>query len=293
MNITVIAPVKNEFPWIGYSIMAAEPFVEEFCYGLASSDDGTRELLYHIKEKYLHERLRIFEDQQFDSSAPFWDFNPMNEPAYDAAYNYLIDASKGDACWFLHPDMIATKGGTLTKGPLAWWTTITSFAGDFNTKIVKGRGTRWKNIHAKKFGLHYAGKYGSVNEDFYHLDITGMTYKHYGEDFSKYPFEVADSGFKVNHYCELKPYRRRFEKMKLCLKTQFPECNDARIEEIAIQHPRVTLEESPDEFKMNGGAVLHSGFNYEKTSEPVPAVIQQYEDEFKSFKKELVYGQSV
>jgi len=275
MRISVICPVLNEVDFIGHSIMAALPFVHDFWYMLDdNSDDGTRDLLFHIKDKYAHEKLNIWKTPNF---------HPSDMKAYNEAFNIGIRHMTGDAAWFLHPDMIVTEGAALKEGPLAWWTQVTSYAGDFQTKITKGRCSQWKNIHAKKFGLHYFGGYGSTNEDFYHSDITGTAYKHYGTDFEKYPFEVAPSGIKVNHYCELKGYKRRLEKMKLCLKTQFPHFDDKRIEEMAIHHPRVTLENSSREF---------GAFEFSPVQDPTPEVITKYKAEFDAFipKGELVHG---
>jgi len=271
LKLTAIAPVLNEVDFIGYSVMAALPYICQFIYALdEKSDDGTRELLNHIKKTYAHEKLIAFRHPNF---------HPSDTAAYDAAFNACIEKATGDAIIFLHPDMIITEFKPLEQGPLAWWTTIKSFAGDFQTEITKGRATRWKNIHARKFGLHYAGAYGSQNEDFYHRDITGNSYRHYGEEFSKYPYQVADSGIKINHYCELKDYSRRLEKMKLCLKTLYPRYTDEFIEENAIQHPRVTLEPTSLEF---------GRFEFAKTTEPVPFVFEQYKKEFDAFKKELI-----
>lgn len=280
MKISVITPIKNEHPWLGYSIMAILPYIHEVVYAVATSDDGTNELLDHIKAKYAGDKLKLIRDSSIS------DFNPMDMKAYNRSFNACIERATGDACWFLHPDMLVInpeKIADVKEGPLAWWTNITSFAGDFSTKITKGRVDKWKNIQAKKFGLHYFGGYGSVNEDFYHSDITGNAYKHYGSEFSKYPYSVMDSGIKVNHYCELKGYKRRLEKMKLSIKTQSPNLTDARIEELAVQHPRVTLEEGP---------TLFGKFEFTKTEDAVPAIITKYKAEFEAFKREgeLVHG---
>lgn len=270
MKISVISPVLNEVDFIGFSIMATLDNVHEFVYALdEKSNDGTRELLHHIKDKYAHERLVILEHPTF---------HPSDMERYNEAFNVCIGKSTGDACFFLHPDMIVTKWPeSIPEVPLAWWTNITSYARDFQTIIVKGRTNRWKNIHAKKFGLHYFGGYGSVNEDFYHSDITARSYKHYGDEFSKYPFQVADSGIHVNHYCELKGYGRRLEKMKLCLKTQHPQAGDEWIEEKAIHHPRVTLEATTDRF---------GAFEFKSTDTEIPEVFKKYGQEFDQFKKE-------
>lgn len=267
MKISVVCPVLDEAPWIGYSIMAALPWMHEFIYALdEKSSDGTRELLRYVKDHYAHEKLVILEHPNF---------HPLDMKAYNAAFNRCIGVSTGQACMFLHPDMIITKGVLLKQGPQAWFTHITSFAGDMQTVITKGRATLWKNIHARRFGLHYFGAYGSQNEDFYHADVTGKSYKHFGTEFSKYPFEVTDSGIGINHYCEVKGYRRRLEKMKFCLKTLAPNASEAVIEESAVQHPRVSLEPSSLRF---------GEFKFEPTADPLPEVFQKY-PEFQSFAK--------
>lgn len=255
MRISAIAPVKNESPWIGYSIKAASPFIDEFIYAVSPGDDGTMELLESMVGDY---NITIINEPNFD---------PLDTKAYNKAFNDCISMTKGDAVIFLHPDMIITEGAVLSEGPLAWWTEITSYAGDIHTQITKGRASRWKNIHAKKFGLKYLGGYGSQNEDFYHTDITGNALKHYGEEFSKYPFEVKGSGIKINHYCEVKSYSRRLEKMKLCLKTLYPHKDAPAIEEMAMQHPRVTLEPSSTAFGV---------FEFEKSKNLVPEVLKEY-----------------
>lgn len=273
VRISVICPVLNETPWIGYSIMAALPYVTEFIYALdEKSSDGTLDLLLHVKQKYAHEKLIVLNHPTF---------HPHDMKAYNEAFNRCIRASIGEAVMFLHPDMVITEWPLegIRSGPLAWWVNMTSYAGDMKTVISKGRTNQWKNIHTKKFGLHYFGGYGSQNEDFYHSEITGKSYKHYGTEFSKYPFPVAPSGIKVNHYCELKSYRRRLEKMKLCLKTLAPSANEAAIEEAAVQHPRVTLEPSSDRFGQ---------FAFSASQDPIPDIFEKYK-EFESFKKEALW----
>lgn len=278
MKVAVVGPVKNEAQFIGYSIMAVWPYVEEFVYAVApSSDDGTIDILRHIAKSYGKVRLLLQSK---------YDFDPLVMKAYNASFNDCIEQTRCDAAWFLHPDMIVTNPARiadLKEGPLAWTVDMTSYARDMNTVITKGRADKWKNIHAKKFGLHYFGGYGSLNEDFYHSEITGKSYRHFGTDFRQYPFEVANSGIKVNHYCELKPYKRRLEKMKLCVKAQAPDASDAWIEETAVHHPRVTLEKSSERF---------GKFEFEETRLPVPDIFEKYKEEFEPFqtKKELIYG---
>lgn len=265
MRISAYAPVKNEAPWIGYSIMAALDHMHEFIYTCAKSDDGTDELLDYIKQKYAGDKLIIMRK-------PEYDFHPHNRIQYNAAFNDCIAKASGEAVYFLHPDMLIKNPEvipTIKPDSLAWWTNLTSFAGDFSTKITRGRATRWKNICMKKFGLTYFGAYGSQNEDMFFKAITGDSYIHHGEDFRAYPYKVSDSGLNVDHFCELKSYKRRFEKMKLCMKTLYPGWHENSIEHAASLHPRVTLEER-----------LGQGFEFTKTDDPVPAVIQKYKEEF-------------
>ncbi len=277
MRLSVFTPVKNEAEYIGYSIMAAAPYAHEFLYGVSPSNDGTMDILKDIKGKHLGSMLQIFEMDDFDV---------RDQKAYEGAYNFLIQKATGDALWYLHPDMIVASAlameSTIMRdsykpgGHLAWSCKIRSFAGDRTTEIVEGRAKTWKTIHARKFGLHYAGAYGSQNEDMYFRDITGNSYKHYDEDFSKYPFEIQWSGLRINHYCEAKTYARRLEKMKLCIQQQHPGWTPRLVEEVAMIHPRVTLESGSSQF---------GHYEFEERPESLPAVFKQYD-----FKGELVHG---
>lgn len=273
MRVSVVSPVLNEVDFIGYSILACLDEMHEFVYSLdAKSDDGTRELLHHIKDKYAHEKLTILEIPTF---------HPHDMKAYNNAFDVCIEKATGDACMFLHADQIITNPKTLLEmkeGPMAWTTSLTSYAGDFQTQITKGRAKTWKNIHAKQLGLIYRGGYGSQNEDFYHSDITGNVYSHFGEDLLLYPYEVAKSGIEINHYCECKTYRRRLEKMKLCIETQNPGITTDKLLVISTNHPRVTLESS---------SKLFGEFEFTKTDKPIPDVFEKYKEEFDSFKKEV------
>lgn len=280
MKLAVIAPVLNECPWIGYSIMAALPGVDSFHYGFdKKSNDGSFELV-----KFLSETAG--KGKVFWYRGPDFDINPMDQSEYNRAFNVLIECAltkKPDAIMFLHPDMIILNPEHILKladDVIAWFTHLTSYARDFKTVITKGRATRWKNIHCSRFGLKYVGGYGSQNEDFYHKDITGNAYKHYGTEFSKYPFTVKDSGLLINHYCEVKDYARRLEKMKHCLKTLYPTFADERIEELALQHPRVTLEESSKQF---------GDFEFSDSTDIIPVVFAKYKEEFEAFLKEPVH----
>lgn len=272
MKVSVISPVKNESQFIGYSVMAVLPYIHELIYNVSrETNDGTVEILEHIQKKYDTDgKIKWFFGD---------DFNVHDMPAYNKAFNDCIERSTGDAVWFLHPDMVVTNPKAITaikEGPMAWFTNLESYARDMDTVITNGRATRWKNIHVKRMGLHYFGGYGSQNEDFYHKAITGDAHEHYGEAFSSYPFRIADSGIRVNHYCELKPYRRRREKMENCLKTLFPEVKGAEMEVMAATHPRVTLE-------MSSG--MFGQFKFEKKDVQIPEVFMRHKEEFEGLRK--------
>lgn len=272
MKISIISPVKNEAQFIGYSVMSVIPYVHEIIYNVArGTNDGTVEILEHIQKNYDTDgKLKWFFGD---------DFNVHDMPAYNKAFNDCIEKSTGDSVWFLHPDMVVTNPNsiqTVKSGPLAWFITLDSYAKDMETIITKGRATKWKNIHSKKLGLHYFGGYGSQNEDFYHRAITSESYNHHGEAFNLYPYQVGDSGIKANHYCELKPYNRRREKMVNCLKTLYPGSDDTTMEEMAALHPRVTLEKSSQIF---------GNFEFEKKEYKQPDVFLKYKQEFEGLKK--------
>ena len=269
IRVSIISPIKNESQFVGYSIMAVLPYVHEIVYACAKSTDGTDELLDYIKSKYAKDKLILLRDDKYD-------FDPHDMEAYNASFNDCIERTTGDAVWFCHPDMIPLNPEHLSSLPqdaLAWWTNLQSYARDFSTKITSGRTGRWKNIHKKELGLHYYGGYGSVNEDFYHSDITGQEHVFHGDMFDKYPFSVKDSGLDVNHYCELKPYERRLEKMKKCLKTQVPGMSDSKIHELAKVHPRVTLDATTSQF---------GDFKFERTENIAPKIFKKHEKEFSS-----------
>lgn len=268
MKVSVISPVKNEAQFIGYSIMSVLPYIHEIVYSCAKSNDGTDELLSHIKTKYAGDKLKVL-------YKPHYDFDVKNMEAYNDAFNDCIKEATGDYVWFLHPDMIVTNPEAIENknDSIALYTNITSYAKDFNTKITSGRATKWKNIHRKRFGLHYYGGYGSQNEDFYHSEITGFDYSHHGEQFNRYPFRVSDSGIRVNHYCELKDFSRRLDKMVKCLSTLFPGSSVEALRERALAHPRVTLEPTTE---------LFGKFVFAETNDPIPSVFEKYKDEFES-----------
>jgi glycosyltransferase involved in cell wall biosynthesis len=267
MKISVISPVKNEADFIGFSILSVLNHVHEIIYACAPSDDGTDAVLDHVKAIYAPDKLKVLRRPEFD-----FDVHDMKD--YNHAFHACLAEVTGDVVWFLHPDMIVLNPDALAQlgGPaLAWYCDITSLALDGRTRITQGRARHWKHMHRNTLGLTYYGAYGSQNEDFYHTDITGDDYRHHGTNFDRYPYEVANSGVRINHYCECKPYSRRYGKMVSCLETLYPESPAARIAELAAQHPRVNLTAGRSHF---------GEFRFEQTTDPLPAVFDQYGAEF-------------
>jgi hypothetical protein len=277
MKLSVICPVLNEEQFIGYSAISWANAHEIIYLVDQESTDGTIPLLNHIKAKYLGDKLRIIVDDRPGS-------HDMTVATFNAeCYNWLLREATGDAIVCAHPDMICTNPEAvpnIPEGPLSWWMACRSFAGDVNTEIIEGRNNKWKSMFAKKFGLHYFGGYGDKTEDFYFRDITGDTHKHHGANFDEYPFEVGDSGLKINHYCEMKPYAYRLSKMVKCLMTQCPGLTHDAAEEAATNHPRVTLQSGPSAFGY---------FEIGPTKEPIPEVFQKYCQEFNQFIKNPLY----
>lgn len=273
MKISVIAPVKNEAEFIGYSAMSVLPHVHEVIYGLADSTDGTEDVLDAVKQMD-YGRLEVLK-------SPHFNFDIRDQSAYQKAFNILIDYASGDVIWYLHPDMIVLNGEVVEKmkeGPLAWFVNLRSFSGDKTIEITSGRTKVWKTLHAKKFGLQYWGHYGSKAEDFYHRDITYDSHEHYGDQFNLYPYSVADSGIHLHHYCEAKTYSERLKKMTKCIEAQYPGTDPMRISEMARQHPRVTLKPSSRFF---------GAFEFKQSQDGLLPIFDQYKEEFTVRPKEI------
>lgn len=278
MRLSLICPVLNEDQFIGYSVMSFQKYIDELIYLVdQESTDGTIPLLNYIKNRYVGDKLKIVIDDRPGS-------HDMTNPVFNAGcYNLLLKHATGDAIVCAHPDMVCTNPEgilTIPEGPLSWWMGCRSFAGDVYTEIIEGRHNRWKSMFAKKFGLHYYGGYGDTTEDFYFRDITGDVHKHHGQDFDAYPFEVGYAGFDVNHYCEMKPYAYRFQKMVKCLMTQGKHITKEVAEEAAANHPRVTLQTGPSPFGY---------FEIGPTKQPIPEVFEKYYEEFNQFIKNPLY----
>jgi glycosyltransferase involved in cell wall biosynthesis len=269
LKVSAWSVVKNEAQFIGYGLMSILPYVDEVVYFDGNSTDGTLRLLDYIKGKYdPQNKIKVFLDKDFS------DF----KQDYVRVFNECMKACSGDYLFYLHPDMICVNPGDLLKRDkwqaLAYWAGMRSFAGeDLGLEITKGRTNAWKLIMKNSFGLHYAGYYGSPEEDMYFRSITGKEYVVH-KDMRKYPYEVKDSGINLWHFCECKPKVRREKKMETVLSTNG--ADPQTIKEALAAHPRVHLESEKSEW---------GDFKFEPRKEPLPEVFAKYREEFEAVLK--------
>lgn len=273
MSIGVFQLVKNEARWVGPWLMRIIPFVDDVVIFDGNSTDGTLEIIDEIKRKYPEgDKVRVFPDK---------DTPVLKDDKYTKFFNSAMWELKTDLAWFLHPDMYVVNPEQILKikdmDSIAMFQKMRSFAGEPDGKlleIVAGRGQAWKNIYRLRnpdLGAHYHGLYGAANEDVYFSDITGDSHYHYGTEFSKYPYVVNESGLEVLHFSDVRPYARRYDRMKTCLLNQG--YSELRAEEIAKQHPRVTLKSD-------------MGFKFEESDYPEQFKI--WDEQFKHLRKEPV-----
>jgi hypothetical protein len=227
--------IKNEINFIKDHLDMWLPCLDSMTFYDGNSTDGTLEILR--KYAKAHSKITLKEDKDIK------DF----EKDYQRLSNECMWDCKSDIGIFLHPDMFPVNGEILKNLPkdmIAATAEMESFAGEPKGPLYRilGRGKAWKNIYRLRnpnLGAHYFGSYGAQNEDTYFSEITGNDHKHYGTNFNMYPYPVVNSGLKIQHYSDVRPYARRLERMKRCLKNQgYPQ---RKIDMIAAEHPRVSL----------------------------------------------------
>ena len=252
--------IKNEVPWIGYCVMAARHAVSEFVYYDGNSDDGTIEILEYLRDKK-GVNIKLYKNK-----------DPKNlQDDYVRMFNEALSQLRTMFAMFLHPDMIVTDGNwSPVDGPLAYTVKMDSYAGDPQGplhRFAAGRTDRWKNIMKNSLGLHYHGHYGAANEDTYFREITGDEHEMHTEP-KDYPYGVGDSGLRLAHYSDVRPYARRLGRMLSCLRNQHPGMPDINYQEYAKVHPRVTFEPHR----------TYPGFKFERTGD-VPEVFELHAEE--------------
>jgi glycosyltransferase involved in cell wall biosynthesis len=268
-KISVFSLVKNEVEYIGYCIMSLLDYVDEFVYADGGSTDGTLELIRYIRNKYdTKKKIKLFTNKDCR--------NLRN--AYTKLFNWTLSKCTGTHIWFCHPDMICTNPEIIREEldhpEIHFSTKIVSFAGDTKHIFTQGRDKRWASIYRNKFGLHYHGWYGAKDEDMYFKDITGNVYKDYkGNPYL--PYKIRKTNIMLYHYCDTKPYGRRFGRMIEILKNVIFSKNKPLLEQLAKEHPRVNLQNA---------TVGGRKFVISKTSIRQPKIFKQYN--FERFKCE-------
>lgn len=232
--------VKNEAQFIGAHLKMWLPHLSEMVLFDGNSTDGTTEIISDVINKHpLGHKVKLFTDK-----------DPKNlQEDYVRMFNEALQAVDSDLAFFLHPDMIPSKvpaNFDHLRDAVAASVRIRSFGGEPGVSLfeMSGRGTRWKSILRRRnpdLGAHYSGHYGAQNEDIYFSEITGESHEHYGVNFEKYPYTVADSWIDVMHFSDVRTYSRRYGRMVECLKNQGR--NPDEIPDIAAAHPRVTLKD--------------------------------------------------
>lgn len=231
--------IKNEIPWIRAHLASWLPHVDEMVFFDGNSTDGTLEAIREAKNGRYGEKIVLVEGK-----------DPVDlAEDYVRIFDECLHTLKTDYAVFAHPDMLLDDPGQLRSlgGDVAYFSTLRSFAaepGGQLYEIKEGRTDRWKNIYRLRrpdLGLHYFGFYGAQNEDCYFSKITGSEHVFHGDRLDRYPYPIGDSGVKIFHFSDVRPYARRFSRMVSCLINQGYEKDQA--DEIASKHPRVTLQD--------------------------------------------------
>ena len=260
MNLGVFMLVKNEANWLPYHLLSFKDVVSEWCFYDGNSTDGTLEILEYMKSKY-GLNIRVFKDK-----------DPKDlQDDYARLFDECLNQLTTEYALFAHPDMVLVGGSKPDLSALAATVEMDHFGGDPGGPIFKfteGRGRTWKIIMKRALGLHYFGHYGAQNEDMYFRDITGDSHILHN-DLNLYPYEIEDSGLKIHHYSDVRPYRRRLGRMMSALKVQYPGSEESALKEMAVSHPRVCLSSSNP----------WPGFAFSEHSD-IPNIFTKHCDEF-------------
>lgn len=239
MNFGTFTLIKNEIQWIGPHLCAWLPYVDEMVFYDGNSTDGTISTIELVRDQHeLGKKIKLFKNK---------DINDFDED-YTKMSNLCLHELSTDFAMFLHPDMFPSKGMENLKNlnAIAYTTHKVSYAGDNMFELLKfknGRNELWKDImrlNNPDLGLHYFGAYGAANEDTYFSAITGNEHLFYGTSFNLYPYPIDDSGLWIDHFSDVRPYKRRFERMYKSLLNQGRGTVEALSE--AENHPRVSLK---------------------------------------------------
>jgi len=265
-TVSTFTIVKNEVEYVGYNIMSVLDYVDEMIFVDGNSTDGTIELVKYIQKTYDKEKkIKLFLNK---------DCKNLKDD-YVRLFNWTLKQCTGEYLWYLHPDMICSNPQLIhrsLKDGLRYSVKMISIAGERKDKVISsGRTNRWHTIYRNKFGLHYYGWYGTDEEDLYFADITGDEHINHLTVPNK-PYRTFDTDIELYHYCDTKPYSRRFGRMVKVLETNGFFYSTAK--EIAKAHPRVTLET---------GIYRNTLFKFNRFEGKHPEVFKKYD--FSKFKK--------
>lgn len=272
MSIGSYTLILNEAEWIAPCILRVLPFIDEMVYYDGGSRDGTVEIIRAIQKEHKDGgKIKLFFNK-----------TPKNlQDDYTKLSNECLHELSTDFAMFLHPDMFVSNPEQFMKckdnAAFAMSCKMRSFAGDPGGQLyeIKGRGEAWKNItriRNPEMGAHYFGWYGAYNEDVYLSEITGEEHNIY-DDFTKYPYLIDDSGIEILHFSDVRPYKRRLERMRRCLLNQGR--NPDTVDALAKSHPRVSLE--------NG-----AGFVFTPTTYPEDFML--LDGKYEDLRRDLVAG---
>ena len=234
-QISTFTIIKNESEFVGYHIMSILDHVDEMVFADGNSTDGTIEIIEYIKEKYDKDnKIKLFKNQDC--------INLKDD--YVRLFNWTIKQCEGKYLWFIHPDMLVTNPEIIKESleGLRCSVKMTSIAGNRDKVITQGRDPRWATIYRNTLGLHYAGWYGSIEEDLYFSELTGDQHIFY-KQLDYLPYAIKDTNINVIHFCDTKPYKRRLGRMVSCLKNIYTKFPEKDLVTISISHPRVTLQD--------------------------------------------------
>lgn len=239
MSVGSFILVKDESQWIGPHLASWLPHLDQMVFFDGKSKDGTLEIIKEFGKGHPHgHKITLVEDR-----------DPANlQDDYVRLFDDAMRTLKTDWAFFLHPDMIPENPEALKNvvDGVSYFTHMRSFAGNPGGILyeIDGRAQAWKNIYRLRnpdLGAHYFGHYGAQNEDVYFRAITGSVHNFFGSNFDKYQYDVKDSGLKILHFSDVRPYERRLDRMVKCLMNQG--YSDVWAKENAPLHPRVSLED--------------------------------------------------
>ena len=266
-SISTFTILKNESEYIGYHIMSLLKYVNEMIFADGNSTDGTLEIIKYIQKKYDKEgKIKLFENK---------DCKNLDED-YVRLFNWTLKQCKSNYVWFIHPDMICLNPSIVLwslNGDIRYSINVKSLAGKRDIEIIEGRGKTWATIYKNDYGLHFHGYYGNADEDFYFRDFTGSVHELYLKK-KMLPYDIVETKINLIHYCDCKPYKRRYERMVNVLTIGNPSIPTDVCIESAKNHPRVTLE---------NGSVGEIDFVFKKYGGNKPKEFKLYD--FERFRK--------